>query len=359
MPFYQNLFDEFRGSWLLSDRQYVLDFNCKANVNKVDYLYAWNFEPYNFTSLTSNLTINYAWDDSFKNYSALTINVAGATPSATQAIEVCNALNGNTTFAEMFVAVLVPPMKLQSLFPSLTYGFNTNYNTNQTVLIRPNTNRPKKQIRVYISNGAAETVLRFNKMAGVANLPTYMDRHTIANRFNFTDSCAQLNRVSQDITAISVAASTVVTSTAHGLSTGNTIYIIGSNSTPSIDGQQTVTVVDANNFTVPVTVTTAGTRGEFLTTTNYQIVTEAGINYTTYQFDWQLLTGRASGLFNFQNITVDGSNRITQIIEYPAGSAAGAFARKINYTYSGSNTNPSQITEIPYVLQTGDIITPP
>ena len=74
--------------------------------------------------------------------------------------------------------------------------------------------------------------------------------------------------------------------------------------------------------------------------------------------DWELLRGRASGLFTFQKMTVDSSDRITQIIEYPAGAVAGDFARKIQYVYSGSNTNPIQVTEIPHVLQDGDLVTP-
>jgi hypothetical protein len=49
---------------------------------------------------------------------------------------------------------------------------------------------------------------------------------------------------------------------------------------------------------------------------------------------------------------------LTQIIEYPAGAVAGDFARKINYTYSGGNTNPSKVTEVPYVLSNGDLVTP-
>jgi hypothetical protein len=65
-----------------------------------------------------------------------------------------------------------------------------------------------------------------------------------------------------------------------------------------------------------------------------------------------------SGIFNFQKITIDGSNRITQIIEYPAGAVAGDFAKRTTYIYSGSNTNPSQITEEPYTLITSDLIIP-
>jgi hypothetical protein len=63
------------------------------------------------------------------------------------------------------------------------------------------------------------------------------------------------------ITAISAAAAAVVTATAHGYSNGQTVNIIGTNSTPSIDGRRVVTVIDANNFSVPVTTSVTGTAG--------------------------------------------------------------------------------------------------
>jgi hypothetical protein len=73
--------------------------------------------------------------------------------------------------------------------------------------------------------------------------------------------------------------------------------------------------------------------------------------------DYELLRGR-SGLFTFQKITVDGSDRITQIIEYPAGAVVGDFGRKIQYEYTGENKNPSQVTEVPYVLEDGNMVSP-
>jgi hypothetical protein len=64
------------------------------------------------------------------------------------------------------------------------------------------------------------------------------------------------------ITANSVASSTVVTtSAASGLVTGNSVTITGSNSTPSINGTYTVTVLSPTTFSIPVAVTTAGTTG--------------------------------------------------------------------------------------------------
>lgn len=73
-----------------------------------------------------------------------------------------------------------------------------------------------------------------------------------------------------EITAISQADPTVITSASHGLTTGDEIEIYGSNSTPSIDGTHEVTVTDANNFTIDIDVTSAGTVGYWNTTDNFQ-----------------------------------------------------------------------------------------
>lgn len=66
------------------------------------------------------------------------------------------------------------------------------------------------------------------------------------------------------ITAISAATTTQITSATHGLSTGDSIYIYNTDSTPTLLGQYTVTVVDPSNFTVPVNVTGAGTTGKWM-----------------------------------------------------------------------------------------------
>lgn len=86
------------------------------------------------------------------------------------------------------------------------------------------------------------------------------------------------------------------------------------------------------------------------------VITNAGLS-TTPKEDWQFLEG-TSGLFTFKKQTVDGSNRITTIVEYPCGASAGDLAKKTTFTYSGANTSPSTIAEIPYTLASGDLITP-
>lgn len=65
------------------------------------------------------------------------------------------------------------------------------------------------------------------------------------------------------ITGISAANPTVITSASHGLTTGQTVYITGSNSTPSIDGIHTITVTNTNTFSIPVYVTGAGNAGKW------------------------------------------------------------------------------------------------
>lgn len=65
----------------------------------------------------------------------------------------------------------------------------------------------------------------------------------------------------KSITNISVANPTVVSVTTHGLTTGDQVVIANSNSTPSIDGIFTVTVINANTFSIPVNVTVLGTMG--------------------------------------------------------------------------------------------------
>lgn len=65
------------------------------------------------------------------------------------------------------------------------------------------------------------------------------------------------------ITAISAANPTVITSVAHGLTTGDSIVIEGTNSTPILSGLYVATVLTVNTFSVPVTVTIPGTSGFF------------------------------------------------------------------------------------------------
>ncbi len=58
----------------------------------------------------------------------------------------------------------------------------------------------------------------------------------------------------------------VSTQIAHGLTTGDSVTIYNSNSTPSINGERIVTVISPTSFSVPVNVTVAGSAGYFVKT---------------------------------------------------------------------------------------------
>ncbi len=275
MPFYQNVFDnDFIGHLLLDDRQYVLDFKVPANKNKTIYAYAWTTPPYNTVGNTA-LTINYSIDAGATWYQFTVTLTSG---SAQTAADVANDLNADSNFNSLFTANVVQ-LKDQS--------FRLMFQAKST---------QRERFKFYVANTGAETVLRFNAMAGVAQLPSYFDRHTIAN--------FQL----------------------HGPG--------GDNTYPDSMGMLVALTQPTDNW----------------------YITNAGLD-TTALADWELLRGRSKA-FMFKKNTVDGSDRITETIEYPAGAQAGDFARKTTYSYTGSNTNPDQSAEIPYVLTSGDLITP-
>lgn len=94
-------------------------------------------------------------------------------------------------------------------------------------------------------------------------------------------------------TAISLSSSTIVTSAAHGLVTGDSITVSGSNSSPSIDGTRAVTVLDADRFTftTPVNVTTAGTAASWTATLTRAI---GPIAYDVTEDDFEALLAEHS-----------------------------------------------------------------
>lgn len=271
MPFFQNVFDqEYQGYLILADRKLIPTFKIAPNKNLQSQQVAWNAGPYDL-SVDNMLNFNFAWDKDFKNWTSISVNVAGVVAATTSAAEVANALNDQPMFASVLVAS------------------TTTVEGGVTVLIKKKTS---KNVKFYFGNSGAEKVLGFNKNAGVAELPEYFERHTIENVNNFEDSVGLLIKLDES---------------------------------NSID---------------------------------QAIIENAGFDPAQMQEDWQLLKGRSPGLFTFKKFTLDGSNRVTEVIEYPAGSVVGDFARKIKYVYSGAGVNPAQVTEIPYVLKAGDLITP-
>lgn len=91
-------------------------------------------------------------------------------------------------------------------------------------------------------------------------------------------------------------------------------------------------------------------------TNDQAVITLAGFDYTAPKADWQLLYG-ANDAFHFTKNAYNGSNQLTSTIYYPSGARVGDLAKKTTYTYDGSG-NRLTAAEIPYILTSGDLITP-
>lgn len=307
MSYFQNPFSsEFRGSWVLGDRQHSLTFSCPANTGRSDELIsAWN-EPLNTYDLSGNdldgnskniLTIRFTANSGafWSNMELdLTDNAnAGLDPapvsSQMRPSQILSILNSNPSFNSYFTAVLD---KFES-------------GKNNRIVIKQKFSNAR--MKFFVLNGGAEEVLGFNYKAGVAELPTYFKKYKVWG---------------------------------------------GDMSYPT-DGTNAIVELDPSNSGGSSLID-----NEIIDrAVNYKGVL-LGLNSSEMKEDYQLLAGRASGLFTFQKITVDENDRITQIIEYPAGASVGDLGRKINYTYENSNANPSSVTEIPYTLEISDLLTP-
>lgn len=290
MPFFQNPFkDEFRASVPLGDRHYTPTFVLKENAGRAqDAVWAFVASPFDLSGTdpegddSDTLNICYAMYGT-KNWATMSIDVttAAASSAAVTSSEIVNSLNANVAFAERFVAEI-------GQFENKAWR----------VVIRQK--RPITEFRFYIVNGQAEHFIKFNGRAGVAELPTYYSRHTIANRFSFEDSQGCL---------------------------------IELDPTNDVDAAVIDGAVDYKGVTL-------------------------GYSSSDVQDDWELLKG-SSGLFQFtKGPSVNVVTATETVVVYPAGARAGDLAMK-TVTRKDAGGLVVQKFEMPYTLESGDLITPP
>lgn len=112
------------------------------------------------------------------------------------------------------------------------------------------------------------------------------------------------------ITSITAANPPIITSTAHGLTTGNIITITDSDCTPSIDDSWAVTVTGANTFTIDTTVTIAGTVANWTYATTTYTVDQIPTGFSTsVNMDlMQTQPGHRTYTFDQQPLLVDTAN---------------------------------------------------
>lgn len=174
----------------------------------------------------------------------------------------------------------------------------------------------------------------------------------VATWSTFTDGASvdyttDPDNLATPITSNSIANPTVITTPVpHKLTTGDVILIAGViTSTPTINGQQTVTVISPLTFSVPVNVTVAGTGGTFVraSTNNggvgYQQVSQyAGITGFIGKIRSSADNITYADLITFANVTgappdATAAQRLT---------VAGTIARWLAYT--GTFTGSGSIT---------------
>lgn len=130
-----------------------------------------------------------------------------------------------------------------------------------------------------------------------------------ASRVATIESIATTDQ-SGSISAITAASPPHITSTAHGLSTGNVVTIANSNSAPLIDGAWTITVLDANTFTIATNVTIPGTQGNWTYgSTTYTVdALPTGFTQMTKYDALQTNPGHRTISFDVTPLSVDNVN---------------------------------------------------
>jgi hypothetical protein len=298
MSYFQNVFTaDFYGNLVLGDRQHSPTFKCRGNTGRGDgFVVAWKEPTYNLTGT----------DGSSVAHTYLTLRFA-IDPNFKNwsdiVVNVTTTAAANSRTSAALASDIVTDLNADATFNGkFVASVKSSPFADGKPRLQIAQKMPVERCRFYIKNGAAEDVLGFNARAGVDQLPDFFSRHTMANVWTYSDCQNMLIKLAPS----------------------------GSN----VDAGLINNAKDANGISL-------------------------GYSSASTLADWELLRGRA-GLFLFTKNTLDGNTppRITTTLQYPAGAVAGDFAKKITYTYSSTNVTPNQITEYPYVLQSGDLVTP-
>ena len=386
MAFFQNPFtEEFRGNWVLGDRQAALTFQCPPNTGRgPEVVAAWNDPPYDLSGNDADgnanryMTVLFCVDaNMYKNWVGMTVDIgstsnAAGRLNATRLEDIKTDLDNNSLnqgFSQYFET-------------SISGGSLTTFDGSkiapQTKLTIKQT-MPANRFKFFVDNTQAETIIQFNARAGVAELPNYFLRHSISERFNYPDANNQLIALSRPISLITKASPAICTSNNHGLPAGAHTVRVSQTTSGTIDGNQTATQVSVDTFSIAVDTTgdadhpsypagsgISGVRGFWAPRVNVDVIANAvtpkgaslALDFDNAQYDYELLAGR-SGIYNHQNLTTEtaGLFRILQIIEYPSGAQPGDLGRRIQYSYGAAGaTNPDRVWETPHVLTAADII---
>jgi hypothetical protein len=196
-------------------------------------------KDFSATASTNVVTVNLTKQGYTTNASAGT---SGHTINITQQGQGENVSNKEILLSDN----VSPAIAVQDTAQSLTRVLNSN---------------PSENIYVYYTSGAQEVP---GQMVFEARSLTNSQFGIVTNNANsgtaFNPPFSPTLEISS-ITTGSPTSMTVVTSSAHGLTNLDYVYISGSDCTPSIDGYHQITYVDSTTFRVNVTVTVGGSKG--------------------------------------------------------------------------------------------------
>lgn len=181
----------------------------------------------------------------------------------------------------------------------------------------------------------------FNPRTSINSLATKLDADA---GVAFTQFVFNTENKTGAVTSVPVGPVAIITSAAHGLIDGRIVQFDSMDSVPAITGPYSVTVVDANTFTVPVRITSAGTSGNWQTLdSNFDDI------QTCYNFIMQTLNTDSGASFNnyklidndtIQEAIIISINTITKRItlnlslDYLVGAATIFKAIHSTFTYS-------------------------
>lgn len=193
-----------------------------------------------------------------------------------------------------------------------TIAYNTFFIENNMVVLNQDNIEANYYLRMYF-------YMRPNKLVPVA-------RGATVQSFSTTYEVDNISPLSGLITNISATNPIVITSANHGLVSNDKIQITGSDSTPSVDGNYTVTYIDENNFSVesfdvePV-VTLLGTTGNWAKLVEvYSIQLDVVPKHFSTSIQYDVTEGISPNKIKYYNIYANSLNLVTKVITFPKSS---------------------------------------
>lgn len=156
-----------------------------------------------------------------------------------------------------------------------------------------------------------------------------------------TDSVEIDNTVvrSGSVISNSIANPTVINSPSHNLPSGSKIIITGSNSTPSIDGTYTVTVLDNNNFTVPVDVTIAGSAGSWNKVIDTLVLNFLSIpDHFVQSFKYDIVQAESPNKIQVYDLIANSLNKTSNTISFNKDYFIGNYPLVGDYVTKATET---------------------